>query len=146
MSLHIYVRYSDIPKGMQTIEVNDSFFNLETKLTETDEVKRLLKKIDGVEYFNEVRVSQIIHGTPVVIRKSELSTGCKTLMNIMMHPDKCFDTVECGDNVLREILQLKEGNVVWRSGYPTYDASCDIVVDGERYTTVPEALQAIHDG
>lgn len=34
------------------------------------------------------------------LRKDYLSSGTKTLLNIISHPDKCFDVCECGGNVL----------------------------------------------
>ena len=35
-----------------------------------------------------------------------LSSGCKTLLNIMKHPDKIVCVDECGPNVLKLIFQI----------------------------------------
>lgn len=35
-----------------------------------------------------------------------LSSGCKTLLNIMKHPDKVVNVEECGPNVLRIIFTM----------------------------------------
>ena len=35
-----------------------------------------------------------------------LSSGCKTLLNIVKHPDKVVCVEECGPNVLKLIFQM----------------------------------------
>ena len=35
-----------------------------------------------------------------------LSSGCKTLLNIVKHPDKVVNVEECGPNVLKMIFQM----------------------------------------
>ena len=35
-----------------------------------------------------------------------LSSGCKTLLNIVKHPDKVVNVEECGPNVLRIIFTM----------------------------------------
>ncbi len=35
-----------------------------------------------------------------------LSSGCKTLLNIVRHPDKMVNVEECGPNVLRIIFTM----------------------------------------
>ena len=41
----------------------------------------------------------------------KLSTGCKTALNVMYHPDKVFDVKECGDNALDIIYSFDVGNI-----------------------------------
>ena len=40
-----------------------------------------------------------------------LSSGCKTLLNIVKHPDKVVCVEECGSNVLKLIFAME---VIWR--------------------------------
>ena len=57
-----------------------------------------------------------------------LSTGCKTAINIYCNPDKWFDTVECGNNAILEILKLPKGKaVIFRKPY--YEGDFDLNLD-----------------
>lgn len=144
MSLTIYRSLFTVPENMEYINGNDVFFNLHTDLKNTAEVQALLKKIDGVKYKDEKNVTVYTAANEgSTLGKSKLSTGIKTILNIMHHPDKCFSTIECGKNVLLEILKLTEGNVVWESSVIFADAPCDIIVDDEHYTSVKEAMHAV---
>ena len=40
-----------------------------------------------------------------------LSTGCKTVLNVMYFPYKVFCIKECGDNALEILYGLDEGSV-----------------------------------
>ena len=80
---------------------NDLYFNLNTGNEDMSQ-----KEIDLIQQVDEAKLTPDKHietkyglGT---IRN--LSSGCKTLLNIIKHPDKVVNVEECGPNVLRIIL------------------------------------------
>lgn len=80
---------------------NDLYFNLNTGNEDMSQ-----KEIDLIQQVDEAKLTPDKHietkyglGT---IRN--LSSGCKTLLNIVKHPDKVVNVEECGPNVLRIIL------------------------------------------
>ena len=40
-----------------------------------------------------------------------LSTGCKTVLNVLYFPDKVFCMKECGENALEKLYSLQRGLV-----------------------------------
>ena len=47
-----------------------------------------------------------------------LSSGCKTLLNIIKHPDKVVCVEECGPNVLKFIFAMDHIKIyMWRQWY-----------------------------
>lgn len=133
MSLKIYTKKSDIPKTMKFINYNDKFFN-STFLSDSEVSRRILKEIDHADYNSK----DTFVGRDVSIgalNKSYLSTGCKTLLNILANPDICFDVIECGQNALRAMLGISDGNVLWE--YPVIIVSeavdCDVSVNGKNF-------------
>ena len=82
---------------------NDLYFNLNTGNEEMSQ-----KEIDLIQQVDEAKLTPDKHietkyglGT---IRN--LSSGCKTLLNIVKHPDKVVNVEECGPNVLRILFTL----------------------------------------
>ena len=83
---------------------NDLYFNLNTSNEEMSK-----KEIDLIWQIDEAKLTPDKHietkyglGT---IRN--LSSGCKTLINIVKHPDKVVNVEECGPNVLRIIFTME---------------------------------------
>ena len=83
---------------------NDLYFNLNTGNEEMSQ-----KEIDLIWQIDEAKLTPDKHietkyglGT---IRN--LSSGCKTLINIVKHPDKVVNVEECGPNVLRIIFAME---------------------------------------
>ena len=65
-----------------------------------------------------------------------MSTGCKTLLNIISNPEKCFDVIECWQNALQKVIQFTSGNILWENPViliyePTI---CDIVINDKSFT------------
>ena len=52
MSLMVYTKYN-IPDDMEIITSNDMYFNSNTRLLDTQEVRRLLLEIDDASYQSE---------------------------------------------------------------------------------------------
>lgn len=71
--------------------------------------RNVIKEIDGVEFTTDKMIISKYTGDRVDL--SNLSTGCKTLLNIMHNTDKIFTIQECGCNVLKLIYALKNGMV-----------------------------------
>ena len=86
-------------------------YSLQTKSNSAGDnsVKYLMKVIDGVEYAGNNCFYSKYGG--VALHVSELSTGCKTAINVYSCPDKIFDIGECGNNALAAICNLKRGNI-----------------------------------
>ena len=84
---------------------NDAFFNLYTSNEDLTE-----KDIQYVQLIDNAKVTADNHieskygiGT---IRN--LSSGCKTLLNLLHHPEKVICVENCGPNVLKEIFQMED--------------------------------------
>lgn len=145
MALNIYTKKGLIPKDMQFVGSNDAFFDENTFLREDIFIEEILKTIDKA-----VRVSDFtfIGRDSNIMNKNYLSTGTKTLLNILESPDTCFNIEECGVNVLDYIPRIKNGNVFWK--HPVHcidtDGSCDIYLDGKHYVDFYEMVQDVVEG
>ena len=95
--------YTDWKDSKDWIFQNDLYFNLNTGNEEMSQ-----KEIDLIWQADEAKLTPDKHietkyglGT---IRN--LSSGCKTLLNMVKHPDKVVNVEECGPNVLRIIFTM----------------------------------------
>ena len=95
--------YTEKKNTKDWILLNDLYFNLNTSNEEMGE-----KEISAIQQIDNATLTEDKHietdyglGT---IRN--LSSGCKTLLNIMKHPDKIVCVDECGPNVLKLIFQI----------------------------------------
>ena len=70
--------------------------------------RKIIKEIDGVDYLDGHRF--ISKYDDVAVKVTELSTGCKTALNIYSFPEKIFYIGESGDNAKQTILGFSEGN------------------------------------
>lgn len=97
----------------EVIQLNDIWFDrYRGSIKITDEIKKIVKKIDGGILLNNFCA---ITADNVTISTTELSTSCKTCINIVCFTDKIIDTTECGDNALEYALTLKNGNILMRT-------------------------------
>lgn len=112
MSLKIYRSVDEVPSEIKVVNSNDSFFNVMTDLTNTELVCNILRTVDKAEFNSN---QTFIGRTKELgaLHKSMLSTGTKTLINIIQHPEFCFNVVECGNNVLQFIPKITEGHILW---------------------------------
>lgn len=90
---------------------NDAFFDLALDNIKFDtHAQVIMKEIDGVKYSGGNRFySKFNKETQVSV--TELSTGCKTALNIYLFPNRIFYVGECGSNALDIILGMKNGSI-----------------------------------
>jgi len=98
-----------IPKNMELVVLNDVYFNKYTAEMLDGKAAEIIEKIDHSKMLSKYTISSRFDGTALNIDR--LSTGCKTVLNIMYNPDKVFDICECGDNALDIVYSLPQGNV-----------------------------------
>lgn len=146
MSLNIYRKREEVPEGMKIVDVNDGFFDADTMLEDTELVREILQRIDKAEYNTEA-VFNSRSDKFKYLNKACLSTGTKTLLNIISHPDRCFNVIECGNNALEILPQITEGNILFE--YPVVAFSgkgtCDIMYRGKHYVDFYEFLQQVYE-
>lgn len=135
MSLHIYTDKKYIPSDLQFIDNNNLFFK-QTTLINTPECKKVLSTIDKATYLDE---NNFLPRDAEVgpLNKSCLSTGTKTLLNILNNPNKCFDVTECESNALELMCELAEGHVYWHPPclFITGSKPCDIILNNKKQFT-----------
>lgn len=98
---------------------NDNFFNTNTYDTvlKRDDLKRIIEKTEGVSFLGDLIISKF-NGVPISL--SKISTGCKTLLNIIAFPDKTFSIMECGSNILDIVYTLNNGHIYCSERYLPY--------------------------
>ena len=110
--LTLFVDRKDIPNGLEIIDSNDILFNYDLyhNMRVTDTIKKIMKEVDGAKYLQGMDMHSTFGN---VTSMENLSTGCKTMINIVNHPtDVVINCFECGDNVLHRLLQLDSGTVL----------------------------------
>ena len=98
-----------IPKTMGLEELNDVFFNKKTVTLLDERAKEIIRQIDSSEMISSFAIKSRFNG--MLLNIDRLSTGCKTVLNILYNPDRVFDIKECGDNALDVIYMLPCGNI-----------------------------------
>ena len=82
---------------------NDLFFNLNTSNEEmSDNEVTLIKQVDDAKLTPDKHI-ETKYGLGTI---RNLSSGCKTLLNIVKHPEKVVCVEECGPNVLKVIFAM----------------------------------------
>ena len=130
-----------IPKDMQLVTLNDIYFNKHTVDLLDEQAAEIIRRIDHSEMLSKYTISSRFNGT--VLNIDKLSTGCKTVLNILYNPDKVFDICECGDNALDVIYSLPHGNVYCAYPFISFDMKQVNVCDqqGTREIASYEALK-----
>ncbi len=105
----IFKDKKDIPADMEYVELNDIFFNQNTVSLMDDRANAIISKIDESELIGKYKIKSKFNG--VMLDVDRLSTGCKTVLNIMYSPQKVFCLKECGDNALEVLYHLESGAV-----------------------------------
>lgn len=95
--------YTDKKNSKDWIIQNDLYFNLNTgneEMTEKD--INIIRKADNAILTPDKHI-QTKYGLGTI---RNLSSGCKTLLNIIKHPDKVVCVEECGPNILKMIFKM----------------------------------------
>ena len=95
--------YTEKKESSNWILKNDLYFNLNTSNEEmTEQDKNLIFQADDAILTLDKHI-ETKYGLGTI---RNLSSGCKTLLNIVKHPEKVVCVEECGPNVLKMIFQL----------------------------------------
>lgn len=105
----IYKNKDDIPETMEYVMFNDLFFNQKTSQQLDNRAKMYIEGIDHAELISKYKISSRFDGT--ILNTDKLSTGCKTVLNVLYNPDVVFCIKECGENALELLYGLEQGNV-----------------------------------
>lgn len=144
MSLNLYLKKEDCP--LDIVQNNDAYFAINSKIPDTSEARQILDYVDNADYFSD---SLFTSRYPYLGTMSGLflSTGAKTLLNVLQHPDECFTLIECGSNALRLMHLFKEGNVYCpKFGiYVDGDPSCDIICNGKHFSRFMDLVNYVYD-
>ncbi|MDO4961225.1 MAG: DUF4869 domain-containing protein [Eubacteriales bacterium] len=121
-------RSDRIPKTMQIIKHNDTFFNKETVERLDDRARDIISQTDQADMITKYMIRSRFDG--LALNTDKLSTGCKTVLNIIYHPDVIFDIRECGDNVIDMIYSLESGNITCDYPLISFDMEKVMACDG----------------
>lgn len=105
----IYKNKKDIPSDREYVELNDIFFNQKTVGMLDNRAHDIIAQIDGAKQISKYKIESKFNS--VVLDIDCLSTGCKTVLNVLYFPDKVFCMKECGDNALDILYSLNDGQV-----------------------------------
>lgn len=95
--------YTEKKESKDWILQNDLYFNLNTGNEEMSDVeKNLIKLVDDATLTSDKHI-ETRYGLGTI---RNLSSGCKTLLNIVKHPEKVVCVEECGPNVLKLIFEM----------------------------------------
>lgn len=144
MSLNIYRHIEDIPENIKYIDYNDLFFE-STQLNSDSLTSYILNTIDKATY-NSPDTFIGRDKNLGALNKESLSTGCKTLLNIISNTDKCFNVSECGQNCLEMLAYIKDGNILWK--LPVLHCildgkQCDINIDNKHFNNFDDFVEYI---
>ena len=130
-----------IPKDMELIRLNDIYFNKFTAEKLDDNAAKIIMEIDQSDLIDRFSIrSRFDKG---ILNIDKLSTGCKTVLNIMYNPDKDFDIRECGENAIDIIYGLENGNITCEYPLISFEMKKVTAVDkiGSREFDSYEALK-----
>lgn len=95
--------YTEMEDDSGWILKNDLFFNLYTaNMPFTQDDKDIIKTIDNANVTADNHI-ETKYGIGTI---RNLSSGCKTYLNVIKNPDKIISAEECGGNVLSLLFRL----------------------------------------
>ena len=119
----IYI-YTNKQDSENWILQNDWYFNLYTSNENfSKENEKIIWLIDHAKLISNKRI-ETKYGLGTV---RNLSSGCKTLLNVMKNPDKVVNADECGKNVL-DILFKRDGIRLYMSRPERIDIADDVEI------------------
>lgn len=105
----IFKNKRDIPQDMEYVELNDIYFNQNTASKLDDRAQKVIGIIDRAELISKYKICSKFND--IVLDVDKLSSGCKTVLNVLYNPDKVFCLKECGNNALEVLYNPEAGNV-----------------------------------
>ncbi len=105
----IFKDKKDIPGDLEYVEWNDLFFNQNTVSFIDKRAEKIIEILDDSKLISKYKIYSRFD--EVTLDIDRLSTGCKTVLNVLYHPDKVFCLKECGNNALDIIYHLETGFV-----------------------------------
>lgn len=126
----IFKNKKDIPQDKNYIELNDIFFNQNTATKLDDRAAKYIQMIDGSELFSKYKIRSRFDD--ITLNTDQLSTGCKTVLNVLYFPDKVFCLKECGNNALEILYSFEQGNVYSEYAMIPFDMESVIAQTSER--------------
>lgn len=146
MSLTVFRSFEEASKlnDMRIVRRNDSFFDTFVSIKDTPLTRGILKDLEKAVYnTDKTFIGRITDAG--ALSTTLLSSGTKTLMNIISRPDICFSVEECGYNALKFLPRLTSGYVVWE--YPLFsysgEAECDLIYNGRHFTNFYDFLDVV---
>jgi hypothetical protein len=95
--------YTELKDSKEWILKNDLYFNLNTGNEKMSQYEiNLIQNVDNAKLTSDKHI-ETKYGLGTI---RNLSSGCKTLLNIVKHPDKVVCVDECGPNVLKIIFAM----------------------------------------
>ena len=95
--------YTEKKNSKDWILKNDLYFNLNTSNEEmSKEEIELIREVDDAILTPDKHI-ETKYGLGTI---RNLSSGCKTLLNSVKHPEKVVCVEECGPNVLKKIFEM----------------------------------------
>lgn len=105
----IFKNKNDIPRDMEYVELNDIYFNQHTASKLDNRAKKIIEIIDEAKLISKYKICSKFND--VILDIDKLSSGCKTVLNVVYNSDKVFCLKECGNNALEVLYGLESGNV-----------------------------------
>ena len=118
----IFKNKKDIPQDKEYIELNDIFFNQNTAAKLDERAAKYIQIIDGSEFLSKYKIRSRFED--IILNTDQLSTGCKTVLNVLYFPDKVFCLKECGNNALEILYSFDKGNVYSEYAMIPFDMEC----------------------
>ena len=121
--------YTEKKDAKDWIIQNDLYFNLNTSNEEMSEKEvEVIKQADDAILTPDKHI-QTKYGLGTI---RNLSSGCKTLLNIMKHPEKVVCVEECGPNVLKMIFQMDNIKIYMsRPSFTEIPDNADILINDD---------------
>ncbi len=105
----IFKNRKDIPGDMEYVELNDLFFNQNTVSFIDKRAEKIIEMIDGSKLISKYKIYSRFD--EIALDIDRLSTGCKTVLNVLYYPNKVFCLKECGNNALEILYHFENGHV-----------------------------------
>lgn len=105
----IFKNRKDIPGDMEYVELNDLFFNQNTVSFIDKQAEKIIEMIDDTKLISKYKIYSRFD--EIALDIDRLSTGCKTVLNVLYYPNKVFCLKECGNNALEILYHFENGHV-----------------------------------